>query len=202
MYGLTECKRVAYLPPEELDRRPGSVGIAIPNTEVWVVDEEGNRVGPGVVGELVVRGAHVMQGYWEKPEETAKVYRLGRYPAERILYTGDLFKTDEDGFLYFVGRKDDIIKSRGEKVAPKEVENVLYALEGVVEAAVIGVPDPILGQAIKAFIVPAKDIALTERDVLRHCAAHLEDFMVPKHVEFRDNLPKTSSGKIKKTGLQ
>ncbi|MCR4405890.1 MAG: AMP-binding protein [Anaerolineae bacterium] len=202
MYGLTECKRVSYLPPEELDRRPGSVGIAIPNTEVWIVDEEGNQVGPGVVGELVVRGAHVMQGYWEKPEETAKVYRPGRYPAERILYTGDLFKMDEDGFLYFVGRKDDIIKSRGEKVAPKEVENVLYALEGVVEAAVIGVPDPILGQAIKAFVVPAKGFALTEREVLQHCAKHLEDFMVPKYVEFRDNLPKTSSGKIKKTGLQ
>ncbi|MBC7249489.1 MAG: AMP-binding protein [Anaerolineae bacterium] len=202
MYGLTECKRVSYLPPEELDRRPGSVGIAIPNTEVWIVDEEGNRVGPGVIGELVVRGAHVMQGYWEKPEETAKVYRPGRYPAERILYTGDLFKMDEDGFLYFVGRKDDIIKSRGEKVAPKEIENVLYALEGVVEAAVIGVPDPILGQAIKAFVVPAEGASLSERDILRHCAAHLEDFMVPKYVEFRDSLPKTSSGKIKKTGLQ
>jgi long-chain acyl-CoA synthetase len=202
MYGLTECKRVSYLPPEELDRRPGSVGIAIPNTEVWVVDEEGNRVGPGVVGELVVRGAHVMQGYWEKPEETAKVYRPGRYPAERIMYTGDLFKTDEEGFLYFVGRKDDIIKSRGEKVAPKEVENVLYALDGVVEAAVIGVPDPILGQAIKALVVTAEGVTLTERDVLRHCATHLEDFMVPKVVEFRDSLPKTSSGKIKKTNLR
>ncbi len=202
MYGLTECKRVSYLPPEELDRRPGSVGIAIPNTEVWIVDEEGNRVGPGVVGELVIRGSHVMQGYWEKPEETAKVYRPGRYPAERILYSGDLFKMDEDGFLYFVGRKDDIIKSRGEKVAPKEVENVLYALDGVVEAAVVGVPDPILGQAIKAFVVPAEGRTLTERDVLRHCAAHLEDYMMPKYVEFRDSLPKTSSGKIKKTGLR
>jgi len=202
MYGLTECKRVSYLPPEELDRRPGSVGIAIPNTEVWIVDEEGNRVGPGVVGELVIRGSHVMQGYWEKPEETAKVYRPGRYPAERILYSGDLFKMDEDGFLYFVGRKDDIIKSRGEKVAPKEVENVLYALDGVVEAAVVGVPGPILGQAIKAFVVPAEGRTLTERDVLRHCAAHLEDYMMPKYVEFRDSLPKTSSGKIKKTGLR
>ncbi|MDY7039819.1 MAG: AMP-binding protein [Chloroflexota bacterium] len=202
MYGLTECKRVSYLPPEELDRRPGSVGIAIPNTEVWVVDEEGNRVGPGVIGELVIRGAHVMQGYWENAEATDKAYHPGRYPAERILYSGDLFKMDEEGFLYFVGRKDDIIKSRGEKVAPKEVENVLYALDGVVEAAVIGVPDPILGQAIKALVVTAEGVTLTEREVLRHCAAHLEDFMVPKTVEFRDSLPKTSSGKIKKTGLQ
>jgi len=202
MYGLTECKRVSYLPPEELDRRPGSVGIAMPNTEVWVVDEQGNRAAPGVIGELVVRGSHVMQGYWNDPEETARRYRPGRYPAERILYTGDLFKTDEEGFLYFVGRKDDIIKSRGEKVAPKEVENVLYALEGVTEAAVIGVPDEILGQAIKAFVVCDDGHQLSERDVLRHCSQHLEDFMMPKYVEFCSSLPKTTSGKIKKTGLR
>jgi long-chain acyl-CoA synthetase len=202
MYGLTECKRVSDLPPEELDRRPGSVGIAMPNTEVWIVDEDGNRVGPGVVGELVVRGSHVMRGYWEKPEATAERYRPGPIPGERVLYTGDLFKMDEEGFLYFVARKDDIIKSRGEKVSPKEVENVLYGLDGVVEAAVIGVPDEILGEAIKAFVVRRDDNTLTERDVLRHCTWHLEDFMVPKYVEFRSELPKTTSGKIKKTGLR
>jgi len=202
MYGLTECKRVSYLPPEELDRRPDSVGIAIPNTEVWIVDEDGHRVGPGVVGELVVRGSHVMRGYWEKPEETAERYRPGPLPGERVLYTGDLFKMDEEGFLYFVARKDDIIKSRGEKVSPKEVENVLYSLDGVVEAAVIGVPDEILGEAIKAFVVRRDGNTLTERDVLRHCSQHLEDFMVPKYVEFRPELPKTPSGKIKKTDLQ
>ncbi|MDH4135208.1 MAG: AMP-binding protein [Anaerolineae bacterium] len=202
MYGLTECKRVSYLPPEELDRRPGSVGIAIPNTEVWIVDEDGNRVDPGVVGELVVRGSHVMRGYWEKPKATDERYRPGPIPGERALYTGDLFKMDEEGFLYFVARKDDIIKSRGEKVSPKEVENVLYSLDGVVEAAVIGVPDGILGEAIKAFVVRGDGNTLTERDVLRHCSQHLEDFMVPKYVEFRSELPKTTSGKIKKTGLK
>jgi len=202
MYGLTECKRVSYLPPEELDRRPGSVGIAMPNTEVWIVDENGNRVGPGIVGELVVRGSHVMRGYWEKPEATAERYRPGPIPGERVLYTGDLFKMDEKGFLYFVARKDDIIKSRGEKVSPKEVENVLYSLDGVVEAAVIGVPDEILGEALKAFVVRRDDNTLTERDVLRHCTQHLEDFMVPKYIEFRSDLPKTTSGKIKKTGLR
>ncbi|MDY6874848.1 MAG: AMP-binding protein [Chloroflexota bacterium] len=201
MYGLTECKRVSYLPPEELDRRPGSVGIAIPNTEVWVVDEQGKRVERGVIGELVVRGSHVMQGYWNNPEGTARRYRPGRYPAERILYTGDLFKTDEDGFLYFVGRKDDIIKSRGEKVAPKEIENVLYGLEGVTEAAVIGVHDEIMGQAVKAFVVCEANHQLTERDVLRHCAQHLEDLMMPKYVELCSSLPKTTSGKIKKADL-
>ncbi len=200
MYGLTECKRTLYLPPDQLDVRPGSVGIAIPGTEVWIEDENGKRVGPGVVGELVIRGSHVMRGYWENPEATAKCYRPGPTPGEQILYSGDLFRMDEDGYLYFVARKDDIIKSRGEKVSPKEIENVLYGIAGVVEAAVVGVPDPILGQAIKAFVV-VDGAALTEKDILRHCRAHLEDLMVPQHVEFRDNLPKTSTGKIKKTDL-
>ncbi len=202
MYGLTECKRVSYLPPEELDRRPASVGIPIPGTEVWIEDETGRRLGPGEVGELVVRGSHVMQGYWGDPEETARRYRPGRYPAERLLYTGDLFWMDEDGFLYFVARKDDIIKTRGEKVAPREVEDVLYRLPGVVEAAVIGVPDEVLGQAVKAFIVCGDGASLTEQDVLRHCAQHLEDFARPRYVEFRSTLPKTPSGKIDRRALK
>lgn len=200
MYGLTETKRTLFLPPAELDRRPGSVGVPIPGTEAWVEDDAGQRLGPGQVGELVVRGRHVMRGYWEAPEATARRYRPGAIPGERLCYTGDLFRLDEAGFFYFVGRKDDIIKSRGEKVAPKEVESVLYSLPGVREVAVIGVPDAILGQAIKAFIV-VEEGQLTEKQVLIHCRANLEDFMVPKHVEFRTELPKTSSGKITKTSL-
>jgi acyl-CoA synthetase (AMP-forming)/AMP-acid ligase II len=203
MYGLTECKRVSYLPPEELDRRPASVGKGMPNEEVFLVDDSGQRITTSdTVGELVVRGANVMVGYWENPEETAKCLKPGLYPWEKALYTGDLFKMDEDGFLYFVGRKDDIIKSRGEKVSPKEVENVLHALSGVLHAAVIGIPDEVLGQAVKAFIVPKNGASLTEKDVLTHCRANLEDFMVPKHVEFREELEQTSSGKIKKTNLK
>jgi long-chain acyl-CoA synthetase len=202
MYGLTECKRTLYLPPEELDRRPGSVGIAIPGTEVWIEDESGARVGPGVVGELIVRGSHVMQGYWNDAEETAKRYRPGRYPAERLLCTGDLFTMDEEGFLYFVARKDDIIKSRGEKVAPKEVESVLYRLQGVAEVVVVGVPDELLGQAIKAVVVCGDGVRLTKQDVLRHCAQHLEDFMVPSQVEFRSALPTTASGKVQRAALR
>ena len=201
MYGLTECKRALYLPPEELDRRPGSVGIPIPGTEAWIEDEAGNRLPPGEIGELVIRGAHVMQGYWHNPQATAARYRTGDYPADRRLYSGDLFRQDEEGFFYFVSRKDDIIKSRGEKVAPKEVEAVLYRLEGVVEAAVIGVPDPILGQAIKAFVVIAEGSGIDRRTVLRHCRRHLEDFMVPKEVEFRASLPKNASGKIDRRAL-
>jgi amino acid adenylation domain-containing protein len=200
MYGLTETKRTLYLPPEELDARPGSVGVAIPGTEVWIEDEHGYRLGPGRVGELVVRGRHVMRGYWGDPQATATRFRPGPFPGERLCYTGDLFRMDEEGFMYFVSRKDDIIKSRGEKVAPKEVENVLYGLSGVKEAAVVGVADPVLGEAIKAFIVTDGN-RLSEADVLRHCRAHLEDFMMPKYVTFRAALPKTSSGKIKKTGL-
>jgi len=108
---------------------------------------------------------------------------------------------DEEGFLYFVGRKDDIIKCRGEKVSPKEIEDVLYSLDGVAEAVVIGVPDGLLGQAIKAVITLREGAQLTQRDVQSHCSQHLEDFMVPKFVEFRDSLPKTSSGKISKLEL-
>ena len=199
MYGLTECKRALYLPPEELDRRPDSVGIAIPGTEVWVEDDLGRRLGPHQTGELVVRGSHVMQGYWNNPEATARWYRAGRYPAERLLYTGDLFRMDEEGFYYFVARKDDIIKSRGEKVAPKEVESVLYQLSGVVEAAVIGIPDDLLGEAVKAFVVVNR--SMTEQEVLGHCANHLEDYMMPRTVEFCGSLPRTTSGKIDRRAL-
>ncbi|HEY1374577.1 MAG TPA: AMP-binding protein [Candidatus Binatia bacterium] len=201
MYGQTECTRVTYLPPDQIDTRPGSVGRGIPNQEHYVVGESGERVGPGVVGELVVRGSHVMKGYWEMPEETHRALRPGLLPGERVLHTGDLFKTDEEGYLYFVARKDDIIKTRGEKVSPREVEDALYALPGVAHAAVIGVPDEILGSAVKAVIVPRAGMQLTEREVLRHCAAHLDDYMVPKFVEFRDAMPTTASGKVAKLVL-
>lgn len=201
MYGLTETKRTLYLPPDQLDIRPGSVGIAIPGTEVWLEDETGNRLGADRVGELVIRGGHVMRGYWENPEATAQRYRPGPVVGERVCYSGDLFRMDQDGYLYFVARKDDIIKSRGEKVAPKEIEAVVYAMPGVLEAAVIGVPDPILGQAIKLFVVPTGN-NLSERDILQYCRAHLEDYMMPKYVELRESLPKTSSGKIHKLELR
>src|SRR5206468_11340985 len=143
--------------------------IAIPGTEAYVVDEQGQRVAPGTVGELVIRGAHVMQGYWGDEAATARVLKPGGQPWEKVLHTGDLFRQDEDGYLYFVGRKDDIIKSRGEKVSPKEIEAVRYALRGVREAAVVGVPDAVLGQAIKAVIAVAPDAPLTEKEVLLHC---------------------------------
>ena len=143
-----------------------------------------------------------MRGYWEKPESTAKKLRPGPIPGEVVLYTGDYCRFDEDGYLYFVGRKDDIIKSRGEKVAPKEVENVLVNIAGVKEAAVIGVADDILGQAVKAFVVLEAGAKLSEKEVIFACQRQLENFMVPKYVVFTDDLPKTTTGKIKKTDLK
>ena len=201
MYGLTECKRVSYLPPDQLDRRPDSVGIAMPNEEAFIVREDGKEVGPGEVGELVVRGLNVMQGYWNSPEETARTFRTGKYQGEVLLYTGDLFKKDEEGFLYFVARKDDLIKTRGERVSPKEIENVLCKMDGVVEAAVIGIPDEIFGQAIKAFIVKKKGAELTTKKVMNFCLKHLEPFMVPKYIEFIGSFPKSPAGKIDKKEL-
>lgn len=201
MFGLTECKRVSYLPPEQVDTRPTSVGKAMPNVEVYIVNEQGQRLPPGEVGELVVRGSNVMKGYWELPEETARMLKPGPTPGEQVLHTGDLFRMDDEGYLYWVGRKDDIIKSRGEKVSPKEVENVLYGLDGVAMAAVIGVPDEVLGQAVKAVVTLKEGSHLTEKDVLRHCTRHLEEFMVPKLVEIRENMPRTATGKIDKREL-
>jgi acyl-CoA synthetase (AMP-forming)/AMP-acid ligase II len=202
MYGLTECKRCTYLPPKDLTRKPTSVGIAIPNTEMWIVDEHDRRVGPGVVGQLVIRGATVMKGYWEKPEATAQKLRPGPLPGEQVLYTGDYCRMDEEGYLYFVGRMDDLIKSRGEKVAPKEVELVLMNIPGVKEAAVIGVPDPILGQALKAFVVLETGTDLAEKQLQKECQSRLENFMVPKYIVAVPSLPRTDTGKVRKAGLQ
>ena len=188
------------LPPEQVELRPGSSGCAIPGTELWIEDERGRRLAPGEVGELVVRGRHVMRGYWNDPQQTEGRFRPGPLPGERVCYSGDLFRSDEEGFFYFVSRKDDIIKCRGEKVAPREVESVLYSMPGVQEAAVVGIPDPLLGQAVKAFVV-ASASDLTETAVIAHCKARLEDFMVPQQVEFRRELPKTDNGKICKLDL-
>ncbi len=200
MYGLTETKRTLYLPPDQLDVRPGSVGIAIPGTEVWIEDETGHRMGPGEIGELIVRGRHVMLGYWGDAEASEARYAPGPFPGERVCRTGDLFRMDFEGYFYFVGRTDDIIKSRGEKVAPKEVEEVIYRLKGVREAAVVGFDDPVMGQGIRAYVV-LDGQGLQEKDILSHCRAHLESFMVPNDVQICETLPKTSSGKIAKKEL-
>jgi long-chain acyl-CoA synthetase len=202
MYGLTECKRVCYLPPSLLDKKPLSVGVPMPNMEVFVVGPDGKELPPDEVGELVVRGPHVMRGYWEKPEITAEWLKPSpNIPNEMWLWTGDQFKRDAEGHLYFVGRKDDIIKTRGEKVAPKEVENAIYAMPGVQDAAVVGQRDDVLGQAIRAFVVLTEGTTYTARDVVQHCIGRLEAFMVPKFVTFVSSVPKTPSGKITKKNI-
>jgi long-chain acyl-CoA synthetase len=201
MYGLTECKRVSYLPPDQIDIRPASVGRGMPNEEVYIVDDAGRRAEAGVVGELVVRGSNVMKGYWELPEETDRMLKPGPLPGEKVLHTGDLFRMDEEGYLYFVGRKDDIIKTRGEKVSPREVEDVLHAMPGVAEAAVIGVPDEVMGEAIKAVVRPQAGVRLTAAQVIHWCSLKLENFMVPRFVDFEGEFPKTSTGKISKRKL-
>jgi len=169
---------------------------------VWIENDAGEVVtAPGERGELIVRGPHVMLGYWNRPDETARALRPGRYPYERELRTGDLFSQDADGHLYFVSRKDDLIKTAGERVGPREVENVLYELDAVKEAAVIGVPDDTLGSAVKAVLALRDNMQLDEATVIKHCQRRLERFMVPKHVAFVAELPKTSSGKINKRAL-
>ena len=201
MYGLTECKRVSYLEPELVHEKPTSVGKAIPGTETFVLDADGSPVEPGETGVLYVRGPHVMAGYWRQPELSAQMLKEGPLPGERMLCTHDFFTVDEDGFLYFVGRSDDIIKTRGEKVSPLEVENALYAIGGVREAAVIGVADELLGEAIRAYVVLEDGVELTEKEVIAGCRTRLESFMVPKEVVFLAELPKTTTGKIRKKGL-
>jgi amino acid adenylation domain-containing protein len=203
MYGQTECLRISYLDPADVDARPGSVGKGMPGQEHRIVDEHGAPVPPGVVGELLVRGPHVMQGYWGLPEESAaKLAPVAGFGDGPVLHCGDLFRADADGFLYFVARKDDIIKARGEKVSPREVEDALHRLDGVAEAAVIGVPDPILGEAVKAVIVLAPGARLEARQVQLHCARNLDDHMVPSVVEFRAEMPRNVNGKIDRQALR
>jgi acyl-CoA synthetase (AMP-forming)/AMP-acid ligase II len=195
MYGQTECVRASYLPPAEYARRPDSVGRGMPGVELWLADAAGRRLAPPARGELIVAGANVMRGYFGDPAASAaKLIRLDA--GRRALRTGDEFTVDGDGWLRFVARQDEIIKCRGEKVPPREVEEALLELAGVREAAVTGVPDPVLGQAVKAVVVREPGAALDALAVQRHCAARLEEFMVPKQVEFRDSLPRNESGKI------
>jgi amino acid adenylation domain-containing protein len=203
MYGLTECKRVSCLPPEDIARKSDSVGLPIPGTEFWIVDGNDQRVAHGEVGELVVRGSHVMAGYWQRPELTAVALRPWGHTGERVFYTGDLCTMDEDGYLRFVARKDEVIKSRGEKVSPHEVERAIVRIEGVRECAVVGVPDDVFGTAIKAFVVLETQWKgrYLEREITQRVGQWIEPYMVPKYVVFVDDLPKTDMGKILKKSL-
>ena len=201
MYGLTEAFRSTYLPPEELDRRPTSMGKAIPDTEILVIND-GKLCQPGEIGELVHRGPTVSMGYWGRQEDTDRVLRPNPLlPAqlgdcEKVCYSGDLVKMDEDGFLYFVGRRDTMIKSSGFRISPTEVEEALFQSGKISMAAVIGIPDEVLGQSIKAFVVPRNGDPHNPADLLSFCSEKLPRYMVPKAIEYLEVLPKTSSGKV------
>jgi acyl-CoA ligase (AMP-forming) (exosortase A-associated) len=208
MYGFTEAFRSTYLPPEELDRRPTSIGKPIPNTEIWVVNDSGSLCAPGEVGELVHRGPTVGLGYWGQPELTRQIFRPNPYADrelqsdEKVCYSGDLVKMDEEGYLYFVGRRDTMIKSSGYRISPTEVEQILLQTGKIRQAAVIGVPDDMLGQHIKAFVEPESEEASNAESLIRFCAEKLPRYMVPKTIVFVDDLPKTSTGKVDYTSLR
>jgi len=201
MYGLTECKRVCYLEPELIGIKKNSVGKAIPGTEVFLLTPEGLPAPPGEPGILHIRGPHVMAGYWKNEALSNEMLKPGKIPGERILCSNDWFTMDEEGFLYFQGRNDDIIKSRGEKVSPLEVEKVIHKVEGVREAAVFGVPDFVQGESVFAVVTTHKPNTLTEKEILKMCASHLELFMIPSRVAFIDEMPKSANGKIDKKAL-
>jgi len=208
MYGLTEAFRSTYLPPEEVDRRPTSMGKAIPNAEILVVREDGSECAPGEPGELVHRGALVSLGYWNDPEKTAE--RFKPLPGQRrelvltelAVWSGDTVRRDEEGFLYFVSRRDEMIKTSGYRVSPTEIEEVVYGTGLVAEAAAFGVEHPALGQAIVLVAQPAEGKAADTAALVEACKAQLPAFMLPQHVDWvAAALPRNANGKIDRKAL-
>lgn len=203
MYGLTEAFRSTYLPPEEVDRRPESMGKAIPNAEILVVRDDGTLCAPGEPGELVHRGALVSLGYWNDPAKTAERFKPvpgqpnGLPISEIAVWSGDTVKMDEDGFLYFVGRRDEMIKTSGYRVSPTEIEEVVYGTEKIAEAAAVGVGHPVLGQAVVLVIHTAGNHPDVSEEVIAECQRQLPAFMVPAQVITRQEpLPRNPNGKI------
>jgi acyl-CoA ligase (AMP-forming) (exosortase A-associated) len=210
MYGLTEAFRSTYLPPDEIDKRPDSMGKAIPNSEVMVVRDDGTLCEPGEPGELVHRGALVSLGYWNDPERTAKRFRPnplqdpGIVNPELVVWSGDTVVKDDEGFLFFVGRRDDMIKTSGYRVSPTEIEAVIYASGIVKEAVAIGVSHPLIGQGIIVVAVPLENStsdANTEK-LLEECRKNLANFMIPGHVDWRTELPRNPNGKLDRKKIQ
>ncbi|MCC7487770.1 MAG: acyl-CoA ligase (AMP-forming), exosortase A system-associated [Burkholderiales bacterium] len=208
MYGLTESFRSTYLPPAELDRRPDSIGKAIPNAEVMVVREDGTPCDPGEPGELVHRGALVSLGYWNDPEKTAERFRPapgqpeGLTMPEIAVWSGDTVKRDEEGYLYFISRRDEMIKTSGYRVSPTEVEEVIYETKLAGEAAALGIPHPVLGQAIVVVATPRPGSDLDVEALLAQCRVRLPAFMVPARVIAREgSLPRNPNGKIDRKHL-
>lgn len=197
MYGQTEASaRLSYLPPQDIYRKSGSVGTAIPGVTLEVLDENGRPVKPGETGEIVASGDNIMTGYWGKPEETEAALKGGK------LRTGDMATVDEDGYIYIMSRKTEIIKSGGRRIAPREIEEALLKSSSVFEAAVVGRPDAILGEAICAFVVLKDGATATAQELLRLCHDNLPPYKMPKEIFFIKSLPKTENMKVKKTELK
>lgn len=198
MYGQTEATaRLSTLLPEEFDAKPGSIGRGIPGVELEVLDESGRPVRVGAVGEIVATGANVMLGYWNDPEATARVLR------PEGLWTGDLARVDDDGYLFIVGRKNDIIKSGAYRINPKEIEDVILEVRGVAETAVVGIPDEIMGESPVAFVVRSSTDDATDADKIHnHCRRHLPRYKLAREIRFVESLPKTSTGKVKRAELR
>jgi len=197
MYGQTEAAaRLSYLPPEDLHRKHGSIGKAIPGVRLEVLNEKGEPVKPGETGEIAASGDNIMLGYWNNPEDTARALRGGR------LFTGDMATVDDEGYIYIISRKSDMIKSGAHRIAPREIEEVIGKHPATVEAAVVGMPDEILGEAIYAFVVLKDGQACTQNELMRICKNDLPPFKLPKKICFVPDLPKTASGKIKKEELK
>lgn len=201
MYGLTEAFRSTYLPPSEIDKRPGSIGKAIPNAEIMVVRPDGTPCEPDEPGELVHRGSLVALGYWNDAQKTAERFRPvpgqpdGLMLTEIAVWSGDTVRKDADGYLYFVGRRDEMIKTSGYRVSPTEVEEVAFATGLVADAAAIGVAHPRLGQAIVLVAAPAPGRSPSTEDLLGACRKELPAYMVPLHVDWREELPRNANGK-------
>ncbi len=195
-YGATEFNFATVLQPEDLERKLGSVGRAHVNAEVRILNEQGQEVPPGEVGEICVRGPQVMREYFQDPQGTKEAFHQGWFR------TGDLGKMDAEGFLYIVDRRTDMIISGGENIYPREIEEVLYAHEKIAEAAVIGVPDPLWGEAVRAIIVPKPGAGLTEQEVIDFCVQRLAGYKKPRSVIFADSLPKNPSNKVLKRILK
>jgi acyl-CoA ligase (AMP-forming) (exosortase A-associated) len=207
MYGLTEAFRSTYLPPAEIDRRPGSIGKAIPNAEILVIRPDGSTCVPNEPGELVHRGSLVSLGYWNDPGKTAERFRPapgrpgGLMISEPAVWSGDTVRMDEDGFLYFIGRRDEMIKTSGYRVSPSEIEEVAFASGLVTDAAAVGVPHPVLGHAIVLVATPAHGRGADDGPLLEAFRRDLAAFMVPARIEWRGALPRNPNGKYDRSRL-
>jgi len=208
MYGLTEAFRSTYLPPEQVAERPDSIGRAIPNAEVLVLRPDGRPCAANEPGELVHRGPLVALGYWNDPEKTARRFRPvpGQAPdapvVEREVWSGDTVRRDEDGYLYFIGRQDDMIKTSGSRVSPTEIEEEAYASGLVRDAVAIGAPHERLGQGVVLIVTPAQDGASDTEQLLDALKRRLPRFMLPLRIEWREDLPRTANGKYDRASLR